>query len=160
MSDEVKDDLIADILLLSSLFVSAVDTLGGNFGVTTSARLQVLKAIVGSPVALPVAHIARNLGLTRQAVQRLANEMERDALVRFEANPHHQRAKLVLLTASGRDAYDAATKRQASLARELTQGLTDKQIRSAAVVLKTMRQRLRATIPAARTIVKSEKEKR
>jgi DNA-binding MarR family transcriptional regulator len=141
MADEVKDDLMADILLLSSLFVSAVDELGGNFGIT-SARLQVLRAIVSSPVALPVAHIARNLGLTRQAVQRLANEMESDGLVRFETNPHHQRAKLVMLTTSGRDAYDTASKHQASLARKLTHGLTDKEISSTAAVLKTMRQRL------------------
>ena len=44
---------------------------------------------------LPTAHIARNMRLSRQAVQRLANEMERDDLVRFAPNPHHERAKFV-----------------------------------------------------------------
>jgi hypothetical protein len=41
------------------------------------------------------------MGLTRQAVQRLANEMEQDGLVRFGPNPYHRRAKLVFLTSCG-----------------------------------------------------------
>lgn len=134
-------DLFTETFRLNGRLLAAVDALVADLGLT-AARMQVLEAIAASPVALSVAHIARNMGLTRQAVQRLANEMERDGFVRFETNPHHQRAKLVLLAAPGRVAYDAAVKPQAPLARKLTQGLTDKQIRSTAAVLKTMRQRL------------------
>jgi hypothetical protein len=47
----------------------------------TSARWQVLGAIALSAVPLPVAQIARNMGLSRQAVQRLVIEMERDRRV-------------------------------------------------------------------------------
>jgi DNA-binding MarR family transcriptional regulator len=138
---EPTADLFTETFRLNGRLLSAIDGFVADLGLS-AARMQVLGAIAASPVALPVAHIARNIGLTRQAVQRLADEMGRDRLVRFETNPHHQRANLVLLTASGRAAYEAATKRQASLARKLTQGLTAKQIRSAVVVLKTMRQRL------------------
>jgi DNA-binding MarR family transcriptional regulator len=134
-------DLFTETFRLNGRLLAAVDALVADLGLT-AARMQVIEAIASSPVALPVAHIAQNMGLTRQAVQRLVNEMERDGLVRFATNPHHQRAKLVLLTAPGRAAYGAAVKRQAPLARRLTQGLTAKQIRSAAAVLETMRQRL------------------
>jgi DNA-binding MarR family transcriptional regulator len=82
------------------------------------------------------------MGLTRQAVQRLANEMERDGLVQFAPNPHHQRAKLVLLTARGKAAYEAAMKRQGPWASELAAGLGATQIAAATTTLRTIRQRL------------------
>ena len=55
------------------------------------------------------------MGLTRQAVQRLANDMERDGLLRFAANPNHQRAKHVVMTPRGEAAYAAAMKRQCAV---------------------------------------------
>jgi DNA-binding MarR family transcriptional regulator len=82
------------------------------------------------------------MGLTRQAVQRLANEMERDGLARFAPNPHHQRAKLVLLTPRGKSAYDSATKRQEPWASSLANGLSIKQINAATATLQAIRQRL------------------
>src|SRR5258708_24672438 len=104
-------ELILETFRLNGRLVAAGDALVADIGLT-SARWQVLGAIALSPVPLPVAHIARNMGLTRQAVQRLANEMARDGLVRFMANPHHRRARLVLLTPRGKAAYDSAMKRQ------------------------------------------------
>jgi DNA-binding MarR family transcriptional regulator len=110
--------------------------------ILTSARWQVLGAAALSPVPLSVAQIARNMGLTRQAVQRLANEMEADGLLRFAPNPHHQRAKLVVLTATGKSAFAAAMKRQAAWASELGAGLDERRIATATATLRGMRQRL------------------
>ncbi|MGA9320678.1 MAG: helix-turn-helix domain-containing protein, partial [Xanthobacteraceae bacterium] len=93
-------DLVLETFRLNGRLLAAGDALVGDLGLT-SARWQVLGAIALSAVPLSVAQIARNMGLTRQAVQRLANEMQGDGLVRFAPNPHHQRAKLVLLTPAG-----------------------------------------------------------
>jgi DNA-binding MarR family transcriptional regulator len=82
------------------------------------------------------------MGLTRQAVQRLVNEMGRDGLLRFTANPNHQRAKHVVMTPRGESAYGAAMKRQAPWAQMLMQGLSARQITAATAVLKQVRQRL------------------
>jgi DNA-binding MarR family transcriptional regulator len=139
------NDAITQLILatfrLNGCLLIAGDALVADIGLT-SARWQVLGAVALSPVPLPVAHIARNMGLTRQAVQRLANEIERDGLVRFASNPHHQRAKLVLLTPRGRAAYDAAMKRQGPWASRIANGLSIKQIELAAATLRTIRQRL------------------
>src|ERR671924_1493333 len=97
-------DLVLETFRLNGRLLAAGDALVADIGLT-SARWQVLGAIALSPVPLPVAHLARNMGLSRQAVQRLANEMERDGLVRFAPNPHHERAKLVQLTPRGNAAY-------------------------------------------------------
>ena len=82
------------------------------------------------------------MGLTRQAVQRLANDMERDGLLHFAVNPNHQRAKLVLMTPRGQGVYSAAMKRQVPWAQALAQGLTAQQIAAATAILKRLRQRL------------------
>jgi DNA-binding MarR family transcriptional regulator len=134
-------DLILEMFRLNGRVLAAGDALVAELGLT-SARWQVLGAIALSPQPLPVAHVARNMGLTRQAVQRLVNEMEADGLVRFAPNPHHQRAKLVLLTDRGRTAYGAAMKRQAPWAGGIAEGLTGRQIEEATITLRTMRQRL------------------
>ena len=134
-------DLILETFRLNGRLLAAGDALVADFGLT-SARWQVLGGIALSPTPLPVAHIARNMGLTRQAVQRLVNEMERDGLVRFEPNPHHQRAKLVLLTAAGKIAYDAAIERYNPWASSLAAGLTTKQVETATAALRALRRRL------------------
>ena len=79
-------------------------SLVGDIGLT-SARWQVLGAIAPPPLRCRSRIIARNMGLTRQAVQRLANDLERDGLIRFATNPHHERAKLVMLTEAGSGAF-------------------------------------------------------
>ena len=133
--------LILETFRLNGRLLSAEDRLVRGLGLT-SARWQVLGAVASNPVPLPVAQIARSMGLTRQAVQRLADEMQRDGLLRFVDNPHHRRAKLVGLTARGQSVYAAALKRQAPWAQALAHGLTAQQIAAATVVLKRFRQRL------------------
>jgi DNA-binding MarR family transcriptional regulator len=133
--------LIVETFRLNGRLLASGDALVADVGLT-SARWQVLGAMALSPVPLPVAHIARNMGLARQTVQRLANDLERAGFVRFAANPHHQRAKLVLLTARGQAAYAAAMERQKPWARCLTQGMSAQQLDAATAVLKALRQRL------------------
>jgi DNA-binding MarR family transcriptional regulator len=111
---------------------------GTDSGARTAAGK--MGAIAPSPIPLPVAYIARDMGLTRQAVQRLVNEMEGDGLVSFEPNPHHQRAKLVLLTPRGKAAYDAAVKRHGPLASSLSNGLSIEQVEAATETLRVIRQ--------------------
>jgi DNA-binding MarR family transcriptional regulator len=134
-------ELILEVFRLNGSLLAAGDGLVEDLRLT-SARWQVLGAMALSPVPLPVAQLARNMGLSRQAVQRLANEMAADGLVRFAENPHHQRAKLVLLTARGQEAYDAAMARQGPWARKLGKGLSISKIEVATAVLRHMRQSL------------------
>jgi DNA-binding MarR family transcriptional regulator len=139
--EEAITDLVLETFRLNGRLLAAGDALVADLGLT-SARWQVLGAIALSAVPLSVAQIARNMGLTRQAVQRLANEMRADGLVRFAPNPHHQRAKLVLLTAAGKTTFAAVMQRQSTWATELGSGLNAKQVEMAAIMLRTIRRRL------------------
>jgi DNA-binding MarR family transcriptional regulator len=75
----------------------------------TQARWQVLS--VASEGDWTVPHIARRLGISRQAVQRVTDELLVDGLVRSEPNPNHQRSLLIRLTDTGHAALASITAR-------------------------------------------------
>jgi len=64
-----------------------------------------------------VSDIARRLRLARQSVQRIADLLVADGLCFYRDNPHHQRAKLLELTAGGRSALYAIDAAPARLVR-------------------------------------------
>jgi DNA-binding MarR family transcriptional regulator len=66
-----------------------------------------------------VAEIGRVLGLARQGVQRIADVLETEGLVRYEDNPAHQRAKLLVLTDKGQAVLHDIQTRQAAWADAL-----------------------------------------
>jgi DNA-binding MarR family transcriptional regulator len=140
MQDRVTD-LVLEIFRLNGELIAMGDDLVSDLGLT-SARWQVIGAIALAQTPLPIAQIARNMGLTRQAVQRLANELEKEGFLRFAPNPDHQRAKLVLLTSKGQAAYASATKRWLPKARGLGSGSTLKDIETSLATLRRLRQRL------------------
>jgi DNA-binding MarR family transcriptional regulator len=53
------------------------------------------------------------MGLTRQSVQQTADSLEKKGLIGYRENPHHRRAKLMVLTVAGRKALDYVLERQA-----------------------------------------------
>jgi DNA-binding MarR family transcriptional regulator len=114
-------DILAEVFRLRAVLVASSERIAEGAGLT-SARWQILGAVEGSPAT--VAHIARTLGVTRQAVQETADAMERDGLVTFTDNPDHKRARLMTPTAAGRRALDTLRPRQIAFANLLGASLT------------------------------------
>ena len=90
-------NLVLDLFRLNNQLLSAGDRLVAPLGLT-SARWQILGAIVAADYPQPVAWLARNLGAHRQNVQRIINDLAKEGLVGFETNPHHRKAQLVVMT--------------------------------------------------------------
>ena len=140
--------LVGAVFRLNGRLVEVGNRLTEDTGLT-DARWQVLGAISSSPVPLPVAHIARNMGLSRQAVQRIVDLLAHRGLVQFVPNPHHQRAKLVVLTAEGWVAENAADERWQPWARDLEAALGREQIVAARDLLSRMDALLANAFPSA-----------
>jgi DNA-binding MarR family transcriptional regulator len=104
----------------------------------TSAWWQVLGALGYSPHPLPVSHIARNMGLTRQAVQRVVDLLVDKGLVDQQPNPHHQRAKLIILTPAGRVALSRAEAAVAPLDQAILDQIGADRLGAAIAVLREM----------------------
>jgi len=143
MFAEALSDLIVEIFRINGRLLTAGDRLVADLGLT-SARWQVIGAIAiaGQPQTVPA--IARSMGLTRQAVQRLINELLADGLVEARTNPNHRRARLFSLTSVGTAAFEGATARQAPWAEALAAGGAVAEIRAAERVLRSLRHRLEA----------------
>jgi DNA-binding MarR family transcriptional regulator len=133
--------LMLDLFRLNSLLLTAGDRLVARLGLT-SARWQILGAIVAAERPQPVAWLARDLGANRQNVQRIINDLHKDGLVAFEANPHHRRAQLVVLTDKGRRTFEAAMDLQAPWVNRLSEGLLLKDVETVHRVVTALRKNL------------------
>lgn len=140
-SGDAVTDLVLDLFRLNNQLLATGDRLVARLGLT-SARWQILGAIVAADYPQPVAWLARNLGANRQNVQRIVNDLEKEGLVAFETNPHHRRAQLVVLTDKGKKTFDAAMGLQAPWIDGLSQGLSVKKIETAHQVILALRQNL------------------
>jgi len=133
--------LILDLFRLNSLLLTAGDRLVAPLRLT-SARWQILGAIAYAERPEPVAWLARGLGANRQNVQRIINDLHSEGLVAFEANPHHRRAQLVVLTDKGRQTFEAAMRLQAPWISGLADGFLVKDIEAVRHFVTALRKRL------------------
>ena len=138
-------ELILEVFRLNGRLLVTSDRLIAELGLT-SARWQVLGAVHLAQAPQPVAWLARSMGLNRQGVQRVVNELEAEGFVKFRPNPHHRRAHLVVLTKKGEAAYAAADRRQIPWVNALARGLRVDDINRATAVIAAVRQRLEVEI--------------
>ena len=144
MSDKADDILgrvIFDLLRVAGRLQQAGDGLVGDLGLT-HARWQVL-ATAGF-VAPPetVSGLARRLGLTRQAVQRVVNDLAEAGWVTRAENPGDARAALVEVTAAGRAVLAAADARRKRWTADLAAGMAAGDVATAETVLADLRRAL------------------
>lgn len=134
-------ELILETFRFNGRLLSAGDRLSKPFKLS-SARWQVLGAIVEKP--LSVAQIARNMGVARQSVQRLADNLEKTGIVEYTPNPDHGRAKLVRLNDKGHRVMKALTQSQIRWANEIASHTSSAEIASAVRLVRNLRLRLEA----------------
>ena len=138
---EVLTDLILTLFRVNNRTLAWGDRLVAPLGMT-SARWQVMGAIVAAGQPQPVAWLARDLGANRQNVQRIVNDLHAAGLVALAPNPHHLRARLVVLTEAGQAAYDAAVRLWDVEVNRLAEGIPEADLTAARAVLATLRDRL------------------
>ncbi len=134
-------ELLLKAFKLNGLLLATGDRLVRHLGMT-SARWQVMGAIDVAQVPLTVAQIARNMGLQRQSVQRLANILSVETLVRFVENPHHKRAKLVELTERGHAILKKVKRVQVTWANQISSGIRERDLKQTEAVLQELNRRL------------------
>ena len=139
-------DLMLDLFRLNSRILKAGDRLVAPLGLT-SARWQILGAIVAAERPQPVAWLARDLGANRQNVQRIVNDLRGEGLVVFEPNPHHRRAQLVVLTQKGQKAFNAAMELQAPWVNQLAEGQSVRDLKTLHRVILALRSNLESDEP-------------
>jgi DNA-binding MarR family transcriptional regulator len=90
------------------------------------ARWQLLYLLDAQPLTVPT--VARRLGLARQSVQRVADELVAERLVRTLPNPDHQRSPLHELTDAGAEVLARIDKQAATWHRKVLRALPPAEI--------------------------------
>jgi DNA-binding MarR family transcriptional regulator len=135
------NDLIVEVFRLNGALLATADRLVSKFGLT-GARWQVLGAIVKAGQPETVSELAREMGLARQSVQRVVNDMVGEGMLALADNPQHQRAKRVVMTKKGEKAFVAALELQGPWVKALSEGISKKRLVETREVLAMLRDRL------------------
>ncbi|WP_286175732.1 MarR family winged helix-turn-helix transcriptional regulator [Arthrobacter sp. NEB 688] len=115
----LSDSALA-VFRLNGQFLALAEELARPAGLT-AAWWQVLGAVLPAP--MPVSGIAREMGLTRQSVQRIADLLVERGFAAYRDNPAHRRAKLVEATPAGVEAVRAIAPQHRAAARRLVEEL-------------------------------------
>lgn len=119
MADEMAL-LVADIFEAAGLLRRSGEATASRTG-QTQARWQLLSVLSGTALTVPQA--ARRLGVARQGVQRLANDLVAEGLLAAAPNPDHRTSSLLAPTGRGREVLDEINRGGAVQNRRLEQAL-------------------------------------
>lgn len=98
--EDIFTKVVLEIFKVSGMLNIEGDMMAEEFGLS-SAKWKVVGTIAQTEHLLTVSEIARNVGQSRQATQRLVNTLNKASLINFISNPNHKRAKFVVLTKDG-----------------------------------------------------------
>ncbi|AVT80778.1 MarR family winged helix-turn-helix transcriptional regulator [Rhodopseudomonas palustris] len=139
--DHPANALVLEVFRLNGALIRFGDALVKPLGLT-SARWQVLGSVAHGRGTFSVARLADNMGLARQSVQRIVDELAEAGLVGFAPNPAHKRAKLVVLTPRGERVFKQASELWAPVADAMIAGADPRQLRKTRDALIALRERL------------------
>jgi DNA-binding MarR family transcriptional regulator len=108
---------------------------GGAFGFMRSLALH-------GPLTVP--QIAQMRPTSRQRMQRLADELVAEGLVKFIDNPKHRRSKLVQLTAKGKARYGELNARFLVIASAIGVALSEADIRKTTAIVRQLSDEVKA----------------
>lgn len=127
--------LVADILEAAGALRRLGEETARSVGLT-QARWQVLSVVSESPLTVPQA--ARRLGVSRQNVQRVANDLVTLAHAAYVSNPDHRSSPLLTLTPQGREVLADVTERAAQVHRKLFAALPEEEVRRSRALLRQL----------------------
>lgn len=144
-AQEKLSSMALTVFALNGLFLTVAEQLAAPAGLTAT-RWQVLGAVLKEP--LTQAEIARRMGITRQSVQRTANQLIEDGMLAMTPNPSHRKAMLLQPTEKGFAAIRAIHPQHAAFAGKLKKELGEAPMLRLSDALTELRQAMDRLVPA------------
>lgn len=133
--------LVMTTFRLNGAILRAAEEIAAPAGLTP-ARWQILGVVLDQPMS--VSEIARELGLTRQSVQRLADALVAENMAAYADNPNHARAKLFAPTDYGRTVIGRLADGQSSWANAIAAPLGEHELADCLAILRRLIARMDA----------------
>lgn len=136
--------LVADVFELAGALRRSGDALAGRVA-QSQARWQVLSVLSEGEWTVP--QVARRLGVSRQAVQRVADALASAGQLRFVDNPAHLRSPLLELTRAGRTTLARITDGSHAWRAEIAARFSADELARTRDTLRRLLQQVRAAVP-------------
>jgi len=99
-------ELFREVFALRDALAGVMDQVHEQTGLSTPKRRALNTLQQGGPATMP--DMAHALGVSRQFMRAVCNELLAEGQAEFVDNPRHKRSKLVILTEQGRAALERA----------------------------------------------------
>jgi DNA-binding MarR family transcriptional regulator len=139
-SGQALHDLFREVFALQAALSTIMDHAHLLAGLSTSQHkiMRVLTRI--GPATVP--DIATALGVSRQFVQTVCNQMLADGLIAFAPNPRHRRSQLVGFTERGQAAFQQARRKENRIIEQVLPGIDAQRAADACSLLEAIRKAL------------------
>ena len=127
--------LIANVYELAAVSRRESEAIAAALGVTVT-QWHTMSVLSDNDVTVP--SIARRLGVTRQAVQRVADQLVGSGHVERQENPSHRSSPVMHLTDLGRRALQALWEASDEPRAQITRGLSVEELRAASATLEKL----------------------
>jgi DNA-binding MarR family transcriptional regulator len=134
---EAVESLIDETRMLFHRMKLASEQLHGAEQITAGMRGVLFGLDRSGPQTVP--QMAKARPVSRQHIQMLVNPLAERRYVELVDNPAHKRSKLVRLTAKGQRLVDRMRRRESRVLGALGTGMTERQLSSAAAVMRSLR---------------------
>jgi DNA-binding MarR family transcriptional regulator len=142
--EQEMQHMYADIFEAAAVSRHQGDEMAGSVG-QTQARWQTMWTIESGRFTVP--QVARRLGVTRQNVQRIVDELRRERLLRLVDNPDHKTSPLIELTDSGEDHLARINAAAEDVHQRMLAHFTERDVKSLRTLLSKFIAAIQATNP-------------
>jgi DNA-binding MarR family transcriptional regulator len=139
---EAMGSLIDETRLLFHRMKVAAEHLHSAEKITAGMRGVLFGLDRSGPQTVP--QMARARPVSRQHIQMLVNPLVERRYIKLIDNPTHKRSKLVSLMPSGRRLVERMRKRESKILGAIGSDMSEKQLRSAVAVMRSLREALGA----------------
>ena len=136
--------MYADLFEAAAVGRQQGEEMAGSVG-QSQARWQTMWTIDSGQLTVP--QVARRLGVSRQNIQRIADELRRERLLRLIDNPDHKTSPLLQLTAAGRHRLAQINAAAENAHRHMLAHFTERDIKNLRTLLAKFVAAIRATNP-------------
>ncbi|MBS9717343.1 MarR family winged helix-turn-helix transcriptional regulator [Pseudohalocynthiibacter aestuariivivens] len=121
-----KSDLLYDLILLARPIHQQVEAaIAAMLSETTvTVRMRAVLEQLENLETATVPQVAKQLGIQRQYVQVMMNEVEAAGLVKKQVNPAHKRSVLFELSSAGKNVITQIRKAEMAVVESISQELT------------------------------------
>jgi DNA-binding MarR family transcriptional regulator len=142
--EQEMQQMYADIFEAAAVSRHQGDEMAGGVG-QSQARWQTMWTIASGQLTVP--QVARRLGVSRQNIQRIVDELRRERLLQLTDNPDHKTSPLLELTDAGSDHLAQINAAAEDVHQRMLDHFTERDVKSLRRLLSKFIAAVQATSP-------------